>query len=57
MNSHVLLQIAAEFRERAAVAVSDEDRTELLYLAGEYEAAACADFPHKIHPFSVKIPK
>lgn len=57
MNAHMLLQIAVEFRERAAVAVSDEDRTELLYLAEEYEAVACADLPHKIHPFSVKIPK
>lgn len=57
MTSHALLQIATEFRERAAVAVLEAERIELLYLADEYEAVACADFPDRIHPFSVKIPK
>ena len=54
MTSHSLLQIAAEFRARAAAAVLEAERRELLYLAEEYEAVACADFPA---PFSVKIPK
>lgn len=57
MISHSLLQIATEFRERAAVAVLETERAELLYLAEEYEAVACADFPDRIGPFSVKIPK
>lgn len=57
MISHTLLQIATEFRERAAVAVLETERAELLYLAEEYEAVASADFPDRIAPFSVKIPK
>lgn len=57
MTSHMLLQIAAEFRQRAAVAASDTERVELLYLAEEYEVVACAEFPDRIQPFSVKLPK
>ena len=35
----------------------ETERAELLYFAEEYEAVACADFPDRIAPFSVKIPK
>lgn len=57
MASHILLRLAAEFRTRAAVAASEAERVDLLYLAEEYETVARADFPDEIHPFSVKIPK
>ena len=57
MTLHSLLQIATEFRARAVAAVLEDERRELLYLAEEYEAAACAEFPDRMAPFSVKLPK
>jgi len=55
MTSADLLQLAAEFRQRAA-AVSLAEQADLLFLAEEYEAAArtVADKPA---PISVKLPK
>ena len=57
MTLHSLLQIATEFRARAAAAVLEDERRELLYLAEEYEAVACAEFPDRMAPFSVNLPK
>ncbi len=55
MTSADLLQLAAEFRQRAA-AVGLAERADLLFLAEEYEAAAgtAAD---KQAPISVKLPE
>lgn len=56
MTPSAMLQLAAELRERAAVA-TDPERTDLLYLAEEYEASARAGEADKVRGFSVKIPK
>ncbi len=52
----MLLQLAAELRERAAAAAEPE-RADLLFLAEEYEASARAGCADKVGAFSVKIPK
>lgn len=56
MTPHMLLQLAAELRERAAVADLPE-RADLLYLAEEYEASARSGHADKTRGFSVKLPK
>lgn len=56
MTPHMLLQLAAELRARAAVAENPE-RADLLYLAEEYEASARSGPAEKTRGFSVKLPK
>jgi len=60
MNTTMLLQLAAELRERAAAAAAAE-RADLLYLAEEYEAAVKFELVNKDRDktrlFAVKLPK
>jgi len=51
-----LLQLAAEFRRRAAAAQLPE-KADLIFLAQEYEAAARIAPMDKEGSFSVKLPK
>lgn len=56
MNSVDLLELAAEFRQRAA-GVSPLEKADLLFLAEEYEAAAADRALDKPARISVKLPK
>lgn len=56
MHLNPLLQLAAEFRQRAAAA-GPEEQADLLFLADEYEAAATNGVAAISPTLSIKLPR